>query len=116
MSNFKTILVVLAVLLLACYMSIEYARGSEKSASSALSASSSSSSSVSSKEGKSYKTHEEEGQNEENIPRVIQDMCHNVPIVDGEDCYKQLYPITLPYVDYKSDHVPPAFANSPCIV
>jgi hypothetical protein len=114
MSNFKTILVVLAVLLLACYMSIEYARDSEKSTSSALSLSSSSS--VSSKEGKSYKTHEEEGQNDENIPRVIQDMCYNVPIVDGEDCYKQLYPITLPYVDYKSDHIPPAFANSPCIV
>lgn len=115
MSNFKTILVVLAVLLLACYMSIEYARDSEKSSSSASSSSAPSSSSVSSKEGKSYKTHEEEG-SDENIPRVIQDMCHNVPIVDGEDCYKQLYPITLPYVDYKSDHVPPAFANSPCIV
>lgn len=110
MSNFKTILVVLAVLLLACYMSIEYTRGKKKSS---LSSSSSSAPPKLKKEGKSYKTHEDEN---ENIPRVIQDMCHNVPIVDGEDCYKQLYPITLPYVDYKSDHVPPAFVNSPCIV
>ncbi len=122
MSNFKTIIVVLAVLLFACYLSIEYSRKSAQSmagGNGGKGGNGGSTPSLNEKKDipKSYKKYEEISTPDTPgpIPDVIQDMCHNVPIVAGEDCYKQLYPITLPYVDYKRDHIPPEFAYSPCI-
>ncbi len=52
----------------------------------------------------------------EAVTEKIMDVCHNVQIDRKEDCYQQLYPITLPYVNYNKSHTPPEFADSPCLV
>jgi hypothetical protein len=47
---------------------------------------------------------------------TVSDSCRpNLKIDRKGDCYAQLYPITLPYVDYKTNHVPPEFAPAPCL-
>lgn len=47
---------------------------------------------------------------------TVSDSCRPGVIIDRKgDCYAQLYPITLPYVDYKTNHIPPEFAPAPCL-
>jgi hypothetical protein len=47
---------------------------------------------------------------------TVSDSCRpGVSIDRKSDCYAQLYPITLAYVDYKTNHVPPEFAPAPCL-
>jgi hypothetical protein len=46
--------------------------------------------------------------------KPVSDACRDFTIDPNKDCYKQLYPLTLPYVNYTKSFVP-TFAPQPCV-